>query len=432
MAGVFTSLPAYSYDPCEVRLAFGSLAENRCHRLAQTLSNHEAWTLSAVTLTQDLTTQEEKDSIVLIPGGPGTDAQGLALSLNAKGILDALWKHLDLNVVLFDPRGTGKSQLKQAAEFYAPEVFSTEEQVRDLSQVIEATSPRKPVFLLAHSAGGDVAARYAALYPERVKGLILYSASIDTREIGESNLRIFARTSPQWEKYLQACPVAVAPELRQKNEQIEVFLRNVLKLQRLAHLRPASLQSRFYLKDFRVELINAIENDAACSSRVPETLARWQQRIQKLPSEVQEAVVRMKDVKFDPQTHQPPTVKRGTWIKTAVICSEGVTKAEMKQELWLEGLDFSQDTCYRVEALYAEPPSREWLAKITAPTLLIGGSEDPFQIPSAVKRNAESIQGAELKMILGGGHESHQTHAMEFYKTLENFVSKVQRTAKSQ
>lgn len=427
------SSPAYSYDPCDVRMAFKSFAESRCHRLVRDAgTTHESWTLSAVTLTQNLATVNEKDSVVVIPGGPGTDAQGIALGLNEKGILDALWKHLHLNVILFDPRGTGQSQLPQAPEFYGPEMFTTDLQVQDLRRVIEATSPARPVFLLAHSAGGNIAAKYAALYPERVKGLILYSASIDTREIGESNLRIFAQESPQWQEYLQTCPSAVSKDLSAKNEQVEFFLRNVLKLQRLANVRPSSLQSRFYLKDYRVEMISAIENDRACSSRVPETLARWMERIQKLPPEIQKAVTEMRDVKFDPQTHEPPSLKRGTWIKTAVICSEGLTRAEMKQELWLEGLDFSQDTCHRVEAFFPMPPARAWLAQIRTPTLLIGGTEDAFQIPSAVKRNSQGIVGSELKMILGGGHESHRTHAMEFYGALEGFILKVQRTAKSQ
>ncbi len=413
---------SFSYDPCDVRLSLGSLAENQCYRISHHLEDgSEEFIISAVKLSKEMAKAPEKDDIVLIPGGPGTDAQAIALSLNKKGIMDAMWNSLNLNVVLYDPRGTGKSLLKKSAEFYSPAVFSTPVQVDDLKAVIDSVSPQKPVYLLAHSAGWDLAAKYAALYPSRVKGLILYSASIDTREIGESNLRLFAKDFPFFDQHLQSCAVPVAQRLKPQQQAIETFLRNVLKLQRIKNVRPASLQSRFYLKDFRVDMITAIENDPGCSSLVVEVLNSWQKRIDDLPADVRDLVQTMGPLRFDPLTNSVPTLTRGTWIKTAVICSEGITKKEMLDELWLEGINFSQDTCQKVEAFYETPPSRQWLSKITAPTLLIGGTADPFQIPSAVMRNAKAISGSQVILIQGGGHESHLNSPMEFYKALEKF-----------
>ncbi|KYG65721.1 hypothetical protein AZI86_01200 [Bdellovibrio bacteriovorus] len=418
---VLLSQNSWAYDPCDVKFAFNSLAESQCYRIPQKNKNEE-FIISAVKLTKELSKVEEKDNVILIPGGPGTDAQAIGLSLNKKGIMDAMWAHMDMNVVLFDPRGTGKSLLKQSAEFYTPADFSTDLQVDDLKKVVDAVSPKKPVYLLAHSAGGDLAAKYAALFPDRVKGLVLYSASIDTREIGESNLRLFAKDFSYWDEYLKTCPAPIAKNLKDQQAGIEFFLRNVLKLQRIKNIRPPRLQSRFYLKDFRVDMIMAIENDPGCSSRVVEVLDLWQKRITDLPVDVKEQVDQMTAIKFDPNNYSIPTLTRGTWIKTAVICSEGITHDEMNQELWLEGVNFSQDTCFGVKAFFDVPPSREWLGKIKGPTLLIGGKEDPFQVPSAVLRNSRSIPNSQVILIEGGGHESHQNHPLEFYKIMEKFL----------
>ena len=414
-----------AYDICKPRLAFSTIAESECYRLKQTLdSSQETFTLSAVKLTQDKESMGGKDNIILVPGGPGGDSQGLALSLNQKSIMDALWRHLNLNVVLFDPRGTGNSQLNRSAEFYDQSVFSTDNQLRDFKLLVDAVSPTKPVYLFAHSAGGNTAAKFAAMYPERVKGLILYSASIDTREIGQSNLGIFSQEFDYWKKYLnEKCTPQKALALQSKQEEIETFLRGVLKLQRLSHVRPARLQNGFYLKNFRVELIKSIENDSACNSRVELTLKKWNHKIESLPIEVKEQVTLAMSLTNNPRTHTPPLIKRGTWIKTAVICSEGLTENEFSSALWLDGLNFEHDTCFNVSPIYQNPPSRDWLSSITAPTILIGGTEDAFQIPSAVKRNAKAINNSQLFMLEGGGHESHLSHTVKFFKILDNFIN---------
>jgi pimeloyl-ACP methyl ester carboxylesterase len=414
-----------AYDICDPLHAYNSLAKGKCYRLEQKLeqTGDEKFILSAVQLTKNEDLRSTQDNIILIPGGPGGDSQGLALSLNQKSIMDAMWAHLNLNVVLFDPRGTGNSQLNRSAEFYSQEVFTTSNQVKDLKLVIDAISPTRPVYLLAHSAGGNTAAKLASLYPNRVKGLILYSASIDTREIGESNLRIFSQEFKYWENYLlNQCDPQVTTTLKAKLSNIESFLRAVLKLQRLKKVRPNELQSDFYLKDFRVDLIKSIENDPSCNTKVLETLNKWHTKIITVSPKVTTLVNESKGLSYNNSTHRPPKVMRGTWIKTAVICSEGLTKNEFKSALWLDGLNFEDDTCFNVSPIYNQAPSREWLSSITAPTLLMGGTEDPYQIPSAVKRNADLIAGSNLLIFEGAGHEAHLSHPLQFFKALEAFI----------
>ncbi len=419
------SISARAYDPCDVDNSFNKLAESECFRIQRDLPlSNESFILSAVLMTKDLATQSEKTTMILIPGGPGGDSQGLRMSLDQKDMLNAFWAHLNLNVVAYDPRGTGNSQLPREAHHYPQDVFYTSNQVDDLKAVIEATSPEKPVLLFAHSAGGNLAARLAYLYPDRVKGLILYSASIDTREIGESNLRIFAKDFPFFQSRLShSCPLDDLNQLDRQRRAIESFLRNALKVKRLLNDAPTALRSRFYLKDFRVELIKAIENDLDCSTEVPQLLNLWSEKIRALPVQTREYVMAQEELQFDPTQHQPPRMNRGVWIRTAVICAEGITKSEALEELWLEGLNFSQDTCFGVEPLFETPPARDWLAEISTPTLLLGGSRDPFQIPSAVRRNARAIENSRLIFFEGGGHEAHLTHPMEFFNTMDSFIN---------
>lgn len=422
----------HSYDPCEVKNSFNSEAQSQCFNISRPLeishSPESEFNMRAVLLTADLTLKNSKDTLIIIPGGPGNDSEAIRGSLNEKDILNAFWRHNDLNVGLYDPRGTGASQFAQSAEYYPQDVFSTENQILDLKAVVETMSPHKPVILLAHSAGGGLAARLAADYPHLVKRLILYSASIDTREIGESNLRIFADHFFYWDNFLETQKKVRSHkylnELSVKRKFIENFLKNILKLQRLSHFEYTLPNQNFYLKDFRLEIILAIENHFTDPDRLSLTLDRWHSRILSLPVKTIELVNSLKDLKFSLESYSPLILRRSNWIKTAVICSEGLTKDEMNLDLWLEGLKFFEDTCQLTSAIYENPPSRKWLKKINTPTLLIGGSEDPYQIQSAVLRNSKSIKNSEIHILKNAGHEAHLTHSWEFYSLISNFLDK--------
>ncbi|MCB0407355.1 MAG: alpha/beta hydrolase [Bdellovibrionales bacterium] len=421
---------ALAYDPCELQYSKNALAQNLCFEIPRAINSpypeESSFILKGVLLTRDLSTKDEKDTIILIPGGPGSDGQAIQLSFNETDLLNALWYHNNLNVVFYDPRGTGKSQLMKTAEFYPPEVFSTYKQTVDLLYLANAVSPQKPVILLAHSAGGDIAAKFAAQYPDRVKGLILYSASIDTREVGESNLRLYSDNFIYWQNVLKTqCSREQARKFEDQRIEIETFLKNALKLVRIKNIRPDALAENFYPKDFRVELIRASENDPDCSKRIPETLNAWKERINALSTEIHQQVEAAAELRFNHRSMPPQIITRGTWIKTALICSEGITKSELESNMWLDGLKISEDICQGVKALYDTPPSRSWLKEIKSPTLLLGGTEDPLQIPSAVKRNAKAISGSQVYLFEGGGHESHLSHSWEFYSTITEFLNSI-------
>lgn len=416
-----------AYHPCNIKHTQNELAESVCFSIPQSfqspIPDEKNFNLQAVMLTESIQDVAKKDTMILIPGGPGNDSQAIKISLNEKDILNALWKHNALNVVLFDPRGTGASQFQKSAEHYPQETFYTDEQVSDLKQVIDATSPDKPVYLLAHSAGGNTAARFAYLYPKRVLGMIMYSTSLDVREIGESNLRLFSHEFKYWQDYLNTLNPSVAQRFDVDQQFIESFLRNTLKSQRLLNQKLVSSRA-FYLKDFRVELVLAVENSQTNPDRVSDVLFKWKKKILDLPLEKRTAIDQLADLKFTKANNTLPSLRRGLWIKTAVICSEGITHAEMKSALWLEGLNFEDDTCHGVRSIYRQAPSKAWISEIKARTLFLGGSEDPSQIMSAVHRNASLIENSSVKIFEGGGHEAHLTHSWEFYQSITEFLSR--------
>lgn len=412
------SISSWAYEPCEFR----TIGEKICfENLSPTINDKVTVNIKSVLITKDKESSNEKDTVIIVPGGPGGDSQGIGLSLYGPGLLDAFWFHYNLNVVLYDPRGTGGSQLEKSAEFYKPSVFSTDNNILDLVRVIKQTSPNKPVILFAHSAGGNIAARVAADYPELVKGLIMYSASVDIKEVGDSNLRIFSESFQYWHNFINTKLEIIEAELiNNKRLEIEDFLKNVIKLQRISGNRPPELRG-FYLKEFRVELIKAVENYELDVNRVKKVLESWENKIISLDNSITDQVNLQNDISFDSSTYKQEVIKRGLWIRTAVICTEGFTKGETLQPMWLEGISIQQGICQSLDPIQDEVPSRDWLANIKVKSLFIGGTEDSSQLPSAVKRNASLVKDSQLEIITGAGHEVHLSHTKEVYYLLEDY-----------
>jgi pimeloyl-ACP methyl ester carboxylesterase len=100
-------------------------------------------------------------TLVCHPGGPGFSS----LYLSNLGGLDA-----ELELVLFDPRGTGGSSRPSDAR-----AFQTDDYVADL-ELLRSHLELERMLLFGHSHGGIVAACYAARHPERVEQLILASS----------------------------------------------------------------------------------------------------------------------------------------------------------------------------------------------------------------------------------------------------------------
>jgi proline iminopeptidase len=93
------------------------------------------------------------------PGGPGLSSKEFAPDF---GGLERIFE-----VAYVDPRGTGKSSRPPDTRAYALDDY-----VEDLAEVIQ-----EPAYLIGFSHGGLIAQRFAARYPDTLRGLILASTA---------------------------------------------------------------------------------------------------------------------------------------------------------------------------------------------------------------------------------------------------------------
>lgn len=94
----------------------------------------------------------------------------------------ALYERLaqSFRLILFDKRGTGLSD-------HGPQFAALETRMEDLRAVLDAVGSSNPVIFASHEGCG-MAALYAATYPERTRGLVLFHATAkgpgaDDREV---------------------------------------------------------------------------------------------------------------------------------------------------------------------------------------------------------------------------------------------------------
>ena len=107
--------------------------------------------------------------LIAIHGGPGMTSDYM-LSLEALA-------GPDLAVVTYDQRGVGRSSSPPAD----PGSYTLAAYARDLEAVRQAIGVDS-VYLFGHSWGGIVAQRYATLYPDRVRSMVLMGSGPPTRE----------------------------------------------------------------------------------------------------------------------------------------------------------------------------------------------------------------------------------------------------------
>jgi len=107
--------------------------------------------------------------LIAIHGGPGMTSDYM---LNLENLATE-----NFAVVTYDQRGVGRSSSPQDD----PVNYTLGKYAEDLDAVREATGVDS-VHLFGHSWGGIVALRYATLYPERVRSIILMSSGPPTRE----------------------------------------------------------------------------------------------------------------------------------------------------------------------------------------------------------------------------------------------------------
>ena len=102
-------------------------------------------------------------SIVVIHGGPGHSSESF------KGSLDFLAQAY--HVLYYDQRGSGYSQIKPDASLY-----TVEQLIDELETIRRDVLGADKLILIAHSAGGALAQRYALAHGDHVEKLILVSS----------------------------------------------------------------------------------------------------------------------------------------------------------------------------------------------------------------------------------------------------------------
>jgi pimeloyl-ACP methyl ester carboxylesterase len=112
---------------------------------------------------------ESNNVLIAIHGGPGMTHDYM---LNLEKLAGP-----DLAVVTYDQRGIGRSASPPAD----PTSYTLEKYAEDLEAVRQSFGVDS-VHLFGHSWGGIVALRYATLYPERVRSIVLMGSGPPTRE----------------------------------------------------------------------------------------------------------------------------------------------------------------------------------------------------------------------------------------------------------
>ncbi|WP_026693572.1 2-succinyl-6-hydroxy-2,4-cyclohexadiene-1-carboxylate synthase [Peribacillus kribbensis] len=141
------------------------------------------------------------------------------------------WIQGDLKKISVDIIGHGRTEVPKE-----PERYSILKAAADLKEILDALDLPKAVFL-GYSMGGRLALTFASVYPERVKALILESASpgLETDEERTQRRhsdhllaeRILKRGVPEFERYWSGIP------LFQSQRELPAEKRDAVKKQRL-------------------------------------------------------------------------------------------------------------------------------------------------------------------------------------------------------
>lgn len=129
--------------------------------------------------------------IILINGGPGMNSEGFA---TLASLLTEKYR-----VILFDQRGTGRSQIDTVSE----QTITMDAMVNDMEELRQQLNLKEWV-VMGHSFGGMLASYYATTHPESIMGLILSSSGgIDLDLLNYVNKAIHARLTKKEEDSLQ-------------------------------------------------------------------------------------------------------------------------------------------------------------------------------------------------------------------------------------
>lgn len=405
-------------DVCQIKYTMQHYQEGTCYEIDRPAGS-ETFKLRTVLITQKLDEASSKDTMILIPGGPGESSAMLRYALNQKDILNAFIVHMRLNVVLFDPRGTGTSTFGWPVELYSTAEVNSELMADDLRAVADQVSPNKPVVLFAHSAGGATALRFAARYPNRVKKIVLVSTSVSPKQMAELNLKMFGFAPAIWRDFAGSAAGLNLDlkDLEEKYLWVEDVLLQQFKAKALnLHVRQDVKKNPLQLRD---QLLQAIGSDPS-GQAVAELVERNYQELKALPDQDTLVPPGLRAAKVEPRPDDDKRFKDAEWIKAAIMCGEGMSAEQAAQPSVFDGLNMAW-FCGKIPPA-AQPLSLD-LAQVRAPVLFLAGARDSAVPLSAAKSTVAALPRAELVVDAKAGHLMFLEAPGTFYFSIERFLA---------
>ncbi len=118
---------------------------------------------------------KNKKTVLVLQGGPGGLCDAMAKDTRLQAELGE-----SFNLVLFDPRGVGRSKEASQEAHSDMSRYGTSQDLADIGLVQETLAPGQKVALLGHSYGASLALAFAALNPDRVNAVIAVSGGLDS------------------------------------------------------------------------------------------------------------------------------------------------------------------------------------------------------------------------------------------------------------
>lgn len=353
----------------------------------------------------------KRPTLVIIPGGPGDSGADLFLSLEKRSLPGGLHKHLNLNTLYYDPRGTGASEIPGDFKRLSNKTFSTKNNVDDLKALLDYAGIKDNVILLSHSAGGAIALKFAELYPEYLNGLILYS-SVDTLKETGNHIRAF-EGDEMWmiiDEALQSHTGIKHPNQVKQFQKIEDAVINEKLL--LVHdaLKTPEL-SRTSVFGFRhLALKWALESP----ERFQEFLDAHQERLD-IHSSQPLADTILPEQLFSKRWFQ------ASWLKATMFCSEALSTDDLEKPFVYPGLTLEY-LCKDITTFPAIDNTVD-LSSIKTRTLVLAGKMDTQVMWMSQKQISDQLSNSRFQLIDGAGHNFHSSHPIDFYKAVEGFVN---------
>ncbi|MBX3018145.1 MAG: alpha/beta fold hydrolase [Bdellovibrionaceae bacterium] len=408
---------SFAHDICAIEFTLLHYFQGRCADVRPEAMKD--FTIHSVLLAKDLSRAPMQETVVLVPGGPGSSAEPLKTALQKREIVNGFMASLNVNVVMFDPRGTGMSPLKTPSPTWTADDISTERAVEDLLAVIDEHSPGKPVILFAHSAGGHVALRFAQAYPARVKGLFLVSVSTSPRRMAVQNIKLMGAAPLLWEESLARAPAlasVAADYLRAEDlarQQLKARLLNMNPIPNFRVLTPMVL---------RQQLILRMNQDPSGAAAI-EWIRGVAMEIDRLQSIHGELVPRaLRDARLRADDLPPEWLGPKAMIQRLIMGGEGVLAKELASASVYDGITLGElwgDYALPENASAWEPQAE----RINTPTVFLAGGRDVIVPPASERDFAARMPKATHDVVPEADHDFFPGAPMAVFSRFEKFLN---------